>query len=307
MFTRLHMPSPSRRTRRRTRAATAHGAWVARAGAGPVEGRPVAVAGLPVGIRIAAVADFHTRVDGGFPYGPALEAAAAGADLLLIAGDLTDNGRLDEFRLVAPALARLPVPVVAVLGNHDRRGLRRADMRRILEDARVTLLDGDSVLLDVAPKGAGAGARRVRVEVVGVGGYGGGFFPDEPAGGPPLHRVTQAVAVRARREATRLERAMGDGRPDSDVRIALLHYAPTSSTLGTEPHLKYWMLGNVELGRVVDRHGVDLVVHGHAHLGNPDGWTVGGTPVRNVALPVVGGPVICDLLPADATASQVAS
>jgi Icc-related predicted phosphoesterase len=52
------------------------------------------------------------------------------------------------------------------------------------------------------------------------------------------------------------------------------------------------MLGNCELGRVIDRHAVDLVLHGHAHLGNPVGTTVGGTPVRNVAQAVTGGLVV---------------
>jgi hypothetical protein len=48
------------------------------------------------------------------------------------------------------------------------------------------------------------------------------------------------------------------------------------------------MLGNCELGVVVDQRRPDLVVHGHAHLGTLRGHTPGGIPVRNVALPVVG-------------------
>jgi len=43
-------------------------------------------------------------------------------------------------------------------------------------------------------------------------------------------------------------------------------------------------LGTSRLAEVVDRHGADLVVHGHAHHGTPDGVTVGGIPVHNVAL-----------------------
>jgi hypothetical protein len=48
------------------------------------------------------------------------------------------------------------------------------------------------------------------------------------------------------------------------------------------------MLGNCELGIVLDRRAPDLVIHGHAHLGTLNGCTPGGIPVRNVALPVVG-------------------
>ncbi len=276
----------------------------------PVQAIPID--GLERTVRVAAIGDFHTRVDRDFLFGSALRRVPAQADLLLIAGDLTDHGRIDEFALVAAYLADVTVPVVAVLGNHDRRGLRRVAMRRTLEEAGVILLDGESVVLDV-PLGAEpdecdgpdrAGASSARIEVIGFGGYGGGFWPEEMAESPPLHRATQAVAVRARREAARLDATLAAATTDIDARIVLLHYSPTSSTLGREPSVKYWMLGNIELARVIDRHDVDLVVHGHAHLGNPAGQTIGGTPVRNVASPVIGRPVIYRLV--DAAAGSTA-
>ena len=259
----------------------------------PVE--RIAVPGLDRPIRVAAIGDFHARIDREFVFGPVLRRVSDQADLLLIAGDLTDNGRLEEFELVAQVLAEVRVPVVAVPGNHDRRCLRRLAMRQTLEDAGVRLLDGGATVVEVASGAAGDGNGRggtVRVEVIGIGGYGGGFWPDEMGDGPPLHRATQAVAVRARREAARLDAMLADASADADVRIVLMHYSPTTSTLGREPLVKYWMLGNVELAKVVDRYPVDLVVHGHAHLGNPAGQTVGGTPVRNVATHVIGRPVV---------------
>jgi Icc-related predicted phosphoesterase len=98
------------------------------------------------------------------------------------------------------------------------------------------------------------------------------------------------VALRARREANRLQGALRTlTTQQPDLALVVLHYAPTASTLGLEPTAKYWMLGSSELGRVIDRHHVDLVLHGHAHLGNPAGRTPGGVPVLNVAAPVTGG------------------
>jgi Icc-related predicted phosphoesterase len=73
-----------------------------------------------------------------------------------------------------------------------------------------------------------------------------------------------------------------------DISLLVTHFAPTVTTLGKEPPLKYWMLGNAGLGTVIDDHSLDLVIHGHAHLGNEVGMTPGGTPVRNVAAPIVG-------------------
>lgn len=258
----------------------------------PVE--PVTIRGLPGPVRIAAIGDFHARLDREFVFGPALRQVASQADLLLVAGDLTDNGRLEEFEMVAEHLAGVDVPVVTVLGNHDRRCLRRVAMRRTLEGAGAILLDGESTMLQIPVTGAGAHEEvtQARIEIVGIGGYGGGFWPEETGSGPPLHRATQAFAVRARREAARLEATLAGATAEVDARIVLMHYSPTSSTLGREPLVKYWMLGNVELARVIDRFDVDLVVHGHAHLGNPAGRTIGGTPVRNVATHVVGRPIV---------------
>ena len=278
---------------RRTEPGVRSGETLVAASAGDVTPHDtILVPGLRRPARIAAMADLHARRDQPLALGSSFRRVAEAADLLLVAGDLTDNGRLEEFELVADELATLSIPVFAVLGNHDRRCLRRTAMRRTLEAAGIVLLDGSGAMVELDGP---IGEPPVRIEVVGIGGYGGGFWPDEPGERPPLHRATQAFAVRARREAVRLDATLTIAAPDVDVRIVLMHYSPTSSTLGQEPIVKYWMLGNVELARVVDRHRVDLVVHGHAHLGNETGQTVGGTPVRNVASQVVGGPIIYEL------------
>lgn len=238
-------------------------------------------------IRIVAVGDVHFRIDAPPAIEDSLREAAANADIVLLTGDITDNGRLPEVQAVASLMSGIDAPVFAVLGNHDRRSLRRREFRRVLESGGVELLDGESTVVELAGN--------LRVGVVGVGGYGGGFWPDEA---PDLlsTRLSQAVAVRARREAVRLEAALDAlASHPTDLTIVNMHYAPTTSTLGLEPLMKHWMLGNSILGRVVDRHDVSLVVHGHAHLGNYEGYTPGGTPVRNVALPVIGRPAVIEL------------
>ena len=235
-------------------------------------------------IRIAAIGDLHIRPRAPLALAEELSGLANRADVLVVAGDITENGRLLEAERAAELFHLVPLPIVAVLGNHDRRCLRRAAFRRILQTAGVTLLDGEATTLD-----AGSGAR---LGFAGVGGSGGGFWPD--AGPHPLRdRAWQALAVRARREAARLDAALNH--LDADLTVVVTHFAPTPSTLGNEPLAKYWMLGNSELGRVIDRHRVDLVIHGHAHLGNAFGRTAGGTPVRNVASTVTGGLVVHEL------------
>ncbi len=240
-------------------------------------------------IRIAAIGDFHLRNEVPDRLAADLAAIEGVADLLVLAGDITDGGRLPEVELAARWLQTLSVPKVAVLGNHDRRCLRRAALRELLGAAGVHLLDGDAVTLTLADGR--------RIGFAGVGGYGGGFWPEE---GPALFsaRLSKAIGVRGRREALRLDAALDDLSVEApEITVVVMHYAPTTTTLGDEPLVKHWMLGNSLLGSVVDRHRVDLVIHGHAHLGNHIGQTPGGVPVRNVAASVIGGAVVHDLPP----------
>ena len=65
------------------------------------------------------------------------------ADVLLLCGDFTDYGLPDEARVLVRELnAALKVPVIAVLGNHDFEGGKPQEIRQILVDGGVTVLDG---------------------------------------------------------------------------------------------------------------------------------------------------------------------
>lgn len=226
-------------------------------------------------VRIVATGDLHIRADDPGVAAPRLRHDSLGADIVLIAGDITENGRIVEARRASALLAGIDVPVLAVMGNHDLRSVRRYAFRTTLVEAGVTLLDGESMVLTMETG--------LRVGFVGVAGCGGGFWPTEMP--DAIHaRAWNTLAVRQRREAAKLDLALN--RLEADVRIVLMHFAPTPTTLGNEPGAKYWMLGNGELGRVIDQHRVDLVLHGHAHLGNRYGRTTRGVAVRNVAYPV---------------------
>jgi uncharacterized protein len=74
----------------------------------------------------------------------------------------------------------------------------------------------------------------------------------------------------------------------SPTRIALLHYAPTEETLVGEPEGIWPFLGTDRLAAPIREHEPDLVLHGHAHRGTPEG-RIGTVPVHNVALPLLGG------------------
>ena len=226
------------------------------------------------GVRLAAIGDLHMKADGSSLSSPLTDLRQR-ADVLLVAGDMTDTGRLVEAEAAAELLASAKVPIIAVMGNHDLRTVRRVALRRVFERQGITILDGGTRHITTHSG--------VRIGIAGITGSGGGFWPIE--GPDAMHaRTLKRLALRSRREALALDRSLSS--LDADVVIALMHFSPTISTLGREPIAKYWMLGNCELGLVLDRHRPDLVIHGHAHLGNLAGHTVGGVPVRNVAVPV---------------------
>lgn len=228
-------------------------------------------------IRIAATGDLHMRASAPPAMVTSLARLRGQADVLLLVGDLTENGRLTEAEVAAELLGSVGIPTVAVLGNHDLRSLRRTAFRRALERSGIELLEGRATTIRL-PGG-------LRIGIAGTPGSGGGFWPIE--GPDAVHvRTLKRLALRARFECQALEDALSN--LEADFRIAITHFSPTATTLGREPLAKYWMLGNCELGRVLDRRRPDVAFHGHAHLGVLRGATPGGVPVRNVALPVVG-------------------
>ena len=117
-------------------------------------------------IRIAAVGDVHFDRHSRGRLSKHLGQLKNKADLLLIAGDLTQVGHLDEAKALAADLAESPVPVVTVLGNHDFHSDQNLLIREVLEAAGVQVLEKEIAYFDF---------RCVSVGVVGLKGFGGGF------------------------------------------------------------------------------------------------------------------------------------
>jgi Icc-related predicted phosphoesterase len=225
-------------------------------------------------IRIAAVGDVHLGEDARGQLRPALDHLAEHAEVLLLAGDLTRHGTVDEAHVVADEFADLPVPVVAVLGNHDHHSDAADDVAKVLEDRGIRVLEGDTFTMDVDGQ---------RLGVAGVKGFGGGFAGKCASnfGEPEMKAFVNHTIDRAERLRAALSSL------DTDVRIALTHYSPIPETLRGEPPEIYPFLGCYQLGEVIDDCGADLAIHGHAHFGCEQGVTPGGTRVRNVAQPVI--------------------
>jgi Icc-related predicted phosphoesterase len=226
-------------------------------------------------IKVAAAGDVHAGGPDDTRLAAVFADAARDADLILLAGDLTRHGAPDEVAALTDAVRDLEVPVVAVLGNHDWHGNRCDELNAALVEAGIRMLDKSSATFDVGETSVG---------VAGVKGFVGGF-PDSALpdfGEPSLRRVYAETSE----EVEGLDRALGE--IDScDVRIALMHYAPTSATLEGEPPGIWAFLGSDRLAGPIAQHRPDIVFHGHGHMGTFEG-AIGDVPVFNVAVPVMG-------------------
>jgi Icc-related predicted phosphoesterase len=230
--------------------------------------------GAPRLIRVAAVGDVHVGLD--MPgFAPSqLERLEQCADLLLLAGDLTQHGHASEAARLAQELRQVNVPVVAVLGNHDYHQGEQQVIRRTLEEARVIVLEGEGTVVVVDG---------VRVGIAGTKGFGGGFAG---ACGSEFGEDEMKAFMRyARVRAEQLTLALAW--MNCDIRIALMHYSPVKGTLAGERLEIYPFLGSYMLGEAVDKTGCSVAFHGHAHAGSERAVTAAGVPVRNVARPVI--------------------
>jgi Icc-related predicted phosphoesterase len=222
-------------------------------------------------LTLAAIGDLHcTRTSAG-KLQPLFAAVAGRAQVLLLCGDLTDNGTAEEARVLVAELSKtVNIPKLAVLGNHDYESGRAEEVKQILTEASIIVLDGDAVVI----QGVG---------FVGVKGFAGGFGRRmlEPWGEPIIKQFVQDVIC----ESTKLESGLAKLRVDT--RVAMLHYSPVEGTVVGEAPEVMPFLGCSRLEEPLNRHGVTAVFHGHSHYGSPEGRTREGIPVYNVAAPLL--------------------
>ena len=225
-------------------------------------------------IRIAAVGDVHYDKNSRDRFRPHFEALAGKADLLFLAGDLTQRGSIEEAEALIHDLEHVPIPVVTILGNHDYHTGNEQKILALLRNAGITALDRQTATFKIQGQSIG---------VMGMKGFGGGFFGAcvTEFGEPE----TKAFARHARENADALK--VGLESLETDYRFALLHFAPIEATLLGEKKEIYPFLGSYLLAEAIDAAGADGAFHGHAHMGTERGHTPGGVPVRNVALPVI--------------------
>jgi len=222
-------------------------------------------------MRIAAAADLHYNRTSKGALKDLFSMASQEADVLLLCGDLTDYGLPEETALLADDLhAHVRIPVLGVLGNHDFESGHPEEVRRMMEEAGVVMLNGTShVIGDVG--------------FAGTDGFGGGFGDRMLSawGEPEIKQFVQAAVE----QALKLEQALSA--LETERKVVVLHYAPISDTVVGEPPEIFPFLGSGRLEAPINQYHASVVFHGHAHRGSPEGRTSTGIPVYNVSIPLL--------------------
>lgn len=222
--------------------------------------------------RVAALGDLHCTEASHGVLQSLFSQIAESADVMVLCGDLTDHGLIPQAQALARELSTSAhkIPTVAVLGNHDFESGHASEVRHILADAGLIILDGEACEV----RGIG---------FAGVKGFGGGFGRGTlSAFGEP---AVKAFVHECIEEALKLETALQ--RLRTPHRIAVLHYSPVRGTVEGEPPEIFPYLGCSRLEEPLNRFQVTAAVHGHAHRGAAEAKTSAGVPVYNVSLPIM--------------------
>lgn len=223
---------------------------------------------------IAALGDIHMNVNQQGKWKIAFEEISEKAKVLLLCGDLTDTGDEEEAELLALELQYVKIPVLAVLGNHDYEKGRHKQIRQILIDNKITVLDGEAIVVE-------------NIGFAGVKGFGGGFdrYMLSMFGEDAMKSFVQEAV----NESLLLDRALARLEQEHAAikKVALLHYAPIAETVLGEPEQIYPFLGSTHLMEPLQRRNVSAAFHGHAHAGKFKALSPTGIPIYNVAVPVL--------------------
>jgi Icc-related predicted phosphoesterase len=222
---------------------------------------------------IAATGDIHSpRFYTDFI--KAVDEMRTSPDLFLLAGDIVDRARVDEYERIYNALfGKVYCPIVACFGNTEFIPDKRAEIKRRYREIR--FLDDESAILKLAPSSAGIFGTIGSLDI------------------PTTYQLRNIPDIREiyqRRIAlvqTHMKKMI------TGIRILLIHYSPTYKSLEGENPRFYGSMGSKLYERVLLETKPHLVIHGHSHHGRKMVW-LDTVPIFNVSLPLNKEIVIID-------------
>lgn len=188
------------------------------------------------------------------------------ADLILLAGDIVDRGRIEYYGEVVDELSKTGGEIVAVFGNDEFDDLKD-ELRQTLP--KVRFLDDESLLITINGVKLGIVGSRGSLELPTV--WQRKRIPD-------IERIYE-------RRIKAVGEMLRDLRGRADLILLVTHYATTTKTLRGENPRVWRYLGHRGYENYFREGLVDIAIHGHSHNGSKYS-IVGKTVIYNVAFPL---------------------
>lgn len=222
-------------------------------------------------IKLAAMGDLHFGTGSLKTYSALFKSVNKDAEAIVLCGDLTTRGLIEEARGLAEAISNAEIPVIAVLGNHDHEANNQEEIMDILEEIGVVMLERSSHII-----------KEHNIGFAGTKGFCGGFLNCRIA--PFGEHILKMFINETFKEANKVNRALKNMK--ADFKVIAYHYSPVRDTCIGEHAEVIPFLGCSILSDPAETFKANLILHGHAHNGMEKGQTISGIPVRNVALPI---------------------
>ena len=217
-------------------------------------------------MQILAISDMDALFGDYKPFEKAL-AKEKEPDLVLIAGDLTRWGSVEDFLSVAKPFekAKWKCPIIACLGNHEPENAKEIFLKY---SKRIEILEDEAT--EISIKGE-------KITIIGSRGslddFGIGHYIDFAS--------RQDIEARLKKIEALLKKTKGE-------KVLLTHYAPTFKTLEGE-HPSIWGgMADPRMEDFIRKYKLLFCVHGHAHYGKEMDF-VGSTPIFNSAFTLRNG------------------
>ena len=195
-------------------------------------------------------------------------------DLFLLAGDVINRGKVDEYQKVSNVFfGKINCPIVACFGNSEFGPETRVLIENQITD--IKFVNDESLVLEIQGKSVGI-----------VGSLG---SLDRPTIWQKNNKP--GIMEEYKNRIGLIDNLLAELK--ADFKILLIHYTPTYRILEGENPRIFPELGSNDYEKILAERKPNLVITAHSHRGSKEAW-IDTIPIFNVSLPVNNEIVVID-------------
>jgi len=232
-------------------------------------------------IRVACVSDVHAPKNFEVFKEALKKLEEEEIDLFLFAGDMIYKGEINEIQSITTLLERYNIkfPIYACYGNEEFDQLY--DQLREISEGKIVYLNDEEAII------------RRKEYLVGIIGTKGSLLEPTSWQIKNIPNIKEQYSNRI----NLVGNLAAQFKKEVNLRILLMHYAPTYLTLAGENKKFYSRLGTPAFEKIIMNPSFkfDVVFHGHSHNGLKFVLLKNTVPIYNVAIPLRKEVTIIDL------------